>query len=36
MKCQIFALNLNIPRTKWEGTEDPTINNFYKIENRKF
>ena len=21
-----------MPKTKWEGAEDPTINNFFKIE----
>ena len=25
-----------MPKTKWEGAEDPTINNFFKIESRKF
>ena len=24
--------NLNMPKTKWNGTEDPTNNNFYKID----
>ena len=23
-----------MPKTKWEGAEDPTTNNFFKIENR--
>ena len=23
-------------KTKWDGVEDPTINIFYKIDNRKF
>ena len=22
-------------KTKWDGAVDPTINNFYKIDNRK-
>ena len=33
--CQIFVLNLNIPKTKWEGAEDPTIYNFPKMKSRK-
>ena len=28
--------NLNMPKTKWDGAEDPTINNFYTIDNIKF
>ena len=35
IKCQIFVLNLNMPK-KWEGAEYPTINDFFKIESRKF
>ena len=23
--------NLNWPKSKWDGTEEPTINNFYKL-----
>ena len=36
IKCQILVLNLNMPKNKWEGAEDPTINNFLKNEIRKF
>ena len=36
IKCQIFVPNLNMPKLKWEGTEDPIINNFFKIESRQF
>ena len=36
IKCQIFVLNLIMPKTKWEGAEDPTINNSFKIESRKY
>ena len=25
-----------MPKIKFDGAEDPTINNFYKIDNRKF
>ena len=35
-KCQSFILNLKMPKIKWDGAEDPTIMNFYKIDNRKF
>ena len=28
--------NLNMPKTKWEGADDPTFNNFYTIDNRQF
>ena len=31
----MFILNLNMPKTKWDGDEEPTINNFYTIDNRK-
>ena len=31
IKYLIFVLNLNMPKTKWEGAEDPTINHFFKI-----
>ena len=24
-----------MPKIKWDGPEEPTINNFYKIDNRK-
>ena len=34
MKCKIFVLNFNMPNTKWEGAEDPTLNNCFKIESR--
>ena len=27
--------NLNMPKPKWEGAEEPTINNFYTIDNKK-
>ena len=30
-----FILNLKMPKIKWGGAEDPTINNLYKIDNRK-
>ena len=36
IKCQICIINLNLPKPKWGGAEDPTIKNFYKIDNRKF
>ena len=36
MKCQIFVLNLTMPKTKWDGAEEPTIRNFYEIDSRKF
>ena len=36
IKCQIFVLNLNMSKTKWDGAEEPTINNFFKIDSRKF
>ena len=32
IKCQIFVLNLNMPKTKRDGAEEPTI----KIDSRKF
>ena len=35
IKCQIFVLNINIPKTKWDGAEEPTINKFFKINSRK-
>ena len=35
-KCQSFILILKMPKTKWGGAKEPTINNFYKINNRKF
>ena len=35
-KKYFLYLNLNMPNTKWEGAADPTINNFFKIEIRKF
>ena len=25
-----------MPKTKWNGAEENTINNFFKIDNRKF
>ena len=33
IKTQIFVLNLNMPKTKWEieGAEDPTINHFFNF-----
>ena len=36
IKYQIFVLNFNIPKTKWEGAEDPTINNFLKLKAENF
>ena len=24
-----------MPKTKWDGTEEPTIKNFYKIDKQK-
>ena len=36
IKCQIFFLNLNMPKTKWDGAEEPTLNNFLKIGSRRF
>ena len=27
--------NLNKPKTKWDGAEEPTINNLYTIDDRK-
>ena len=29
-------LNLNIPKLNWDGVEDPTINNYYKIDGEEF
>ena len=36
IKCQIFILKRNILKNKCDGVDDPTIRNFYKIDNRKF
>ena len=36
IKCQIFVLNLNMPKTKWDGAEKPTIDNFFKTDSRQF
>ena len=36
IKCQIFILNRNMPKTKWEGSEDDKIKHFFKIESIKF
>ena len=36
IKCHIFVLNLNMPKTKWDGAEEPTINNFFNIISRQF
>ena len=36
IKYQILNLNLNMPKTKLDGDEEPTIYLFYKIDNRKF
>ena len=33
IKCQILIRNLNMPKTKWDGAKEPTINNFYTIYN---
>ena len=30
--CKSIYRNLNMPKTKWEGAEDRTINDFFKIE----
>ena len=30
IKCVIFVLNLNMPKTKWDVAEESTINNFFK------
>ena len=35
-KCQISIWNLKMPKIKWDGAEEATINNFYKIDYRKF
>ena len=37
-KCQSFIiiLNLKMPKIKWDGAEELTINHFYKIDNSKF
>ena len=32
IKYQILILYLNMPKTKWEGVEEPTINTFYKTD----
>ena len=32
IECQIFVLNVNTPKTKWEGAEGPTIDNFSQIK----
>ena len=24
-----------MPKTKWDGAEDPTINNYFKIDSRQ-
>ena len=32
----MFVQSINMSNTKWEGVEDTTINNFFKIESRKF
>ena len=29
-----FYVNLNMPTSKWDDTEEQTINNFYKIGNK--
>ena len=34
IKCQISTLNLNVPRFKWGGVEEPTINNSFKTADR--
>ena len=34
--CQSFILNLKTPKINLDGVGEPTINNFYKIDNRKF
>ena len=31
MKCHLSALTLNIPKLKWDGADEPTINHFYKV-----
>ena len=28
--------NLSMPKTKWDGAEEPTINNVYTIDSRTF
>ena len=32
----MFNLNLNKPKTNWDGAEEPTINNLYEIDHREF
>ena len=34
-KGQSFILNLKMPKFKYDGAEESTNNNFYKIYNRK-
>ena len=36
IKCQILIPNLNMPKTKWGGAEEPIINHFFTIDRRKF
>ena len=36
IKCQIFVRNLNMPKTKRYGAEEPTMNHFSKIDSRNF
>ena len=31
-----IILKLKMPKIKWDGVEEPAINNFYKIDNRQF
>ena len=32
----LYVLNFIKPKIKWDGAEETTINNFYKVDNRKF
>ena len=35
-KCQSFILNLKMLKFKYDGAEESTNNNFYKIDNKNF
>ena len=30
------SLNVKMPKIKWDDAEKPTINHFYKIDDKKF
>ena len=33
---KLYSKSQYSKKIKWDGAEDPTINYFYKIDNRKF